>query len=159
MSSSLASLTTYFPSTIVLQSHVTQPLCSSRGRMDVTLLLNSVRPPSSSGGRNERSPGQPTNHETLSPPKTLPLPWVADANRGSYRYNGQNARLWDVVSFTGTRIDDTDSRTTASLPVSPKEIERAGFERNIQINQPPARLVLGTTSQIPIHLAKHTISR
>ncbi|KAL7816525.1 hypothetical protein V8C44DRAFT_291396 [Trichoderma aethiopicum] len=125
--------------------------------MDVTSLLNSVLPPSSSGGRNEESPNHPATHQTFSPPKRQPLPWAADANWRSYRYNGQNTRLWDAGSLTGTRIDEPGSRTPARLPVSQKQTEDAIFAKNNRINQPLKTLVLGATSELPIHMAKHTI--
>lgn len=127
--------------------------------MDVTSLLNSVRPPRSSGGLDEGPPNYPANPNTLFPRKTLPLPWAADANRTSYIYNGQNPRLWDIRSSVGTRSDESESQTTASLPLSPKQIDRAISERNNRIKQPSPGFVLGATSQLPIHLAKHTISR
>ncbi|KAL6856509.1 hypothetical protein J3F83DRAFT_399641 [Trichoderma novae-zelandiae] len=126
-------------------------------RMDVTSLLNTVRPPSLYEGRNEDSSVQPGNHETLSSPNILPIPWAEDANRSSYRLNGQNVKLWDAGGVTGPRIDGSDSQTRAGLLVSPKYGDREVFERNDRTRQSSMDLVFGATSQLPIHLAKHNL--
>lgn len=144
---------------LAIASSTHAPLPWKIERMDVTSLLNTVRRPSYCGGGIEDSPNHPNHGKTISPPNVLPIPWVEDSKQSSDINNRRNSKLWNASGVSVTQIDESDSLSRAGPPVSPKHVERAIPEANNRPRRPSTEFTFSVTSQLPILLARHIISR
>lgn len=118
----------------------------------MTSLLNNAQQPCYSRGGTKGS-SKDHNHG-----KPLPMSWVEDSSQSPGRDDREIASFRDESRVEATKPEESDSQSGVGPPFSAKHVHETALEANNRSKRPSMGFSFGTTSQLPIQLARNDLS-